>query len=310
MGTNRLPKPPRSPHQHRQSVPLFLQQLGNVQGLCATLCWCHPYSPGIASAIPVPCRGRGPDWRRDTHGHRDTDRCRETDGCRDMDRCRGAPLSAAFLMGMGLSKPGPASPVLLPNLHPTINSRWLISAPHLPHSASLYRLGMLLASQALTTVPFTHPQQKDFRCSPSGSSISSEVAPYLLICHTTGRCGCSKFGAWDSKIPQAGWWKSFSTLLRHHAQQDKGLLTTQPKDEQYQTNIKAYIHVSRPGETLGMHAAPAALPCPWLRASGRRRMHGSELICLAPGLGCSRLSASALLHNRCYEEKFHYRSYL
>lgn len=59
-----------------------------------------------------------------------------------------------------------------------------------------------------------------------------------------------------------------------------------------------------------MQAAPAALPCPALpfvpskqpASRGHTRLHGAELTRLASGLGRSRPSASALLHNCCYEE--------
>lgn len=112
MGMSRLDKPLCSPGQHRQSVLVFLQQLGNLRAPRATLGQHHPCPPSIASAVrpgkKAACGGRGTDQRTVTS------------------------LCAGFLIRMGLSKPGPASHVFLPCLDPSINCRQPISPTRFP----------------------------------------------------------------------------------------------------------------------------------------------------------------------------------
>lgn len=62
------------------------------------------------------------------------------------------------------------------------------------------------------------------------------------------------------------------------------------------------MHISCRGEQLGPGAALPFAPSQWPAGQGCTSSHWAGLTHPAAGLGCSRPSASALLHNHCYEE--------
>lgn len=94
----------------------------------------------------------------------------------------------------------------------------------------------------------------------------------------------------------------FSGGKLHHTTAASGSarLMQQPKGEQHQMNTKAEIHVSCPGERLGVQAAPAALPCPLLRASGRPAEDARVCTGLSSPARLLGWDAPGLLLQRCY----------